>query len=352
MMHGTVLGLIDLVYSCSNEKTSWLACLEAFGRACNAPVVRLATRTFSCSTDGHRRQPGQAYHLCVHRSHRWQSHAEPEIEISEQIVPAGTPRPEQRTPADLLLQISLERCEASEPFGEPERELIRLLLPHLLRAVDFYERLTNVQVRGWILDSLTLPLMLVGRNSDLLWANSAANRLLREGLALYLDGGRLQARLAAENARLRRMLGEAARVSGAAGSGRWVQLKSADRYSEVPIFLTQVPSAIQGGMTAMGRHSGASLIFVGANGLEKTQIPGRLRRVWGLTEAEAQLASELLDGAGLRVAASRLNVSINTAKSQLGSVFRKSASSRQSELIPKMLLLALLSELPNAEPVR
>ena len=67
-------------------------------------------------------------------------------------------------------------------------------------------------------------------------------------------------------------------------------------------------------------------------------IPGAsLAQLFGLTPAEALLASELARGYSLDEAAGHLNVSRNTARSQLQSIFMKTGVNRQGELV-RMLL--------------
>jgi DNA-binding CsgD family transcriptional regulator len=61
------------------------------------------------------------------------------------------------------------------------------------------------------------------------------------------------------------------------------------------------------------------------------------RELYDLTDAEVRLVTELLEGGGLTVAAERLGVSRNTAHSQLASVFQKTGTCRQSELIHLLL---------------
>jgi DNA-binding CsgD family transcriptional regulator len=54
--------------------------------------------------------------------------------------------------------------------------------------------------------------------------------------------------------------------------------------------------------------------------------------VYGLTEAEARLASALSAGHSIESAAANLGVQVTTARSQLKSVFRKVGVNRQQDL--------------------
>jgi DNA-binding CsgD family transcriptional regulator len=61
-----------------------------------------------------------------------------------------------------------------------------------------------------------------------------------------------------------------------------------------------------------------------------------LRELFGLTAAEARLALWLLRGETLHTACGRYDVSPHTVRVQLTSIFRKTQTSRQSELLTLM----------------
>jgi DNA-binding CsgD family transcriptional regulator len=71
----------------------------------------------------------------------------------------------------------------------------------------------------------------------------------------------------------------------------------------------------------------------------------RLRALFGLTEAEALLARGLLDGRRLAEIAASRDVSVETVRTQLRSLFRKTGVSRQADL---MRMLLTLPEVPSA----
>ena len=62
-----------------------------------------------------------------------------------------------------------------------------------------------------------------------------------------------------------------------------------------------------------------------------------LRRRFGLTAAEARLATEVLKGDGRAAAARRRGISLDTANYQLARIFEKTGTHRQTELIRLLL---------------
>ncbi len=67
---------------------------------------------------------------------------------------------------------------------------------------------------------------------------------------------------------------------------------------------------------------------------------GRLREVFGLTEAEARLAALLATGAELREAAQKLGITYGTGRTRLAQIFQKTDTRRQAALV--RLLLGVL----------
>ncbi len=67
-----------------------------------------------------------------------------------------------------------------------------------------------------------------------------------------------------------------------------------------------------------------------------------LQAIFGLTKAEARLAIELACGQTLEDIADEHGVSISTARVQLKSIFAKTGTSRQAELVALLTRLAVL----------
>jgi DNA-binding CsgD family transcriptional regulator len=94
-------------------------------------------------------------------------------------------------------------------------------------------------------------------------------------------------------------------------------------------------------------HGAARSLFLGARAVVTlTVVMPRVRpkvallaAVFGLTPAEARLASIIAEGRNPEHAAEELGISRVTARNQLGAIFAKTATHRQSELV------ALLSRL-------
>jgi DNA-binding CsgD family transcriptional regulator len=87
----------------------------------------------------------------------------------------------------------------------------------------------------------------------------------------------------------------------------------------------------------MGSGSPVALVAVTDHDLDQYRRTVRLRRRFDLTSAEAAFAREILKGDGRKAAARRCGISDATAKSHLSSIFEKTGTHRQAELVRFLL---------------
>ncbi|RYH68023.1 MAG: helix-turn-helix transcriptional regulator [Alcaligenaceae bacterium] len=71
-------------------------------------------------------------------------------------------------------------------------------------------------------------------------------------------------------------------------------------------------------------------------------VETQLQVLFGLTIAEAKLAARLANGSALGIAASELGIAKETSRSQLRSIFRKTGTHRQAELVA--ILMPIVSQ--------
>jgi DNA-binding CsgD family transcriptional regulator len=83
--------------------------------------------------------------------------------------------------------------------------------------------------------------------------------------------------------------------------------------------------------------SGA-VIFLSRPDEEREPNREILRRMYGLTPAEANVGSLLISGMSIEDTASELGVSVTTARTHLRQLFNKTGTNRQAELIHRLLV--------------
>jgi DNA-binding CsgD family transcriptional regulator len=233
--------------------------------------------------------------------------------------------------------LALMRPFSSGDFEETEIQLFDALIPHLQRAVQLQLRLAGLEGPGegsaTILNRLPQGVLLVDAQSRVLFANSAAETLLRAHAGLLSGQDGLRAESADETRRLRKTVSDCADPSDEiGGTGRRLRISREDR---APLIVLVIPQRSRLGWVDVVRPRAALFI---TDPEQTTAAHGRnLREDFGLTPAETALALEILKSDGLKAAAKRLGISPATAHTQLAHVFDKTGTRRQAELVRLIL---------------
>ncbi|KQO71507.1 MULTISPECIES: helix-turn-helix transcriptional regulator [unclassified Methylobacterium] len=132
---------------------------------------------------------------------------------------------------------------------------------------------------------------------------------------------------------VKRLLGQG-RARFQLDSENWILVERPDQR---PLIMSSVPLPVDG---ADGPHSVLLLIDLDATPLLNRAA---LEQVFGLTRTEAKLATLMAQGATLAEAAGLQGVRVATVRTQLRSIFTKTHTHRQAELV---MLVSRLSSLP------
>lgn len=179
-------------------------------------------------------------------------------------------------------------------------------------------------------------------------ANSAAEAVMEDGLG-RLQVGRELAFDDPENAEaVRRALDQAR----AQAHGQTI-LKLERDGEEGPRFAYVAPARALPGVVDAAvvelAHDDQAFAIVFPAVEETGRLWASIRESFGLTAAEVRLAKKLRDGRALKEAAEELDVSVNTVRNQLRSIFDKMGLKRQSELIRALTELSSVASAIDAE---
>lgn len=232
-------------------------------------------------------------------------------------------------------RLRISRPHDAVRFGAPERALCELLLPHLQAAVQLRASLDIAEVErlsyAATLDRLCVGVVLLDRQGYVLRLNQAARCILEGGDGLKLLGGRMLASPSAQGRRLEQLISQAVEAANAQQPGL-VQAMNLERPSGKGTLGLAVRAAAASEWSQPQDCPAATVII---RDPQTSALPSdaQLKRLYGLTQAEAALTLELLTGRTMEDAACRLGVSQNTARSQLRAIFAKTRVSRQADLL-------------------
>ncbi|WP_041770159.1 helix-turn-helix transcriptional regulator [Metapseudomonas resinovorans] len=207
----------------------------------------------------------------------------------------------------------------------PQRDLLARLSPHLLRAARMSDRLQELELevahRDLLLERHPAPVWLLNGEGRVLYGNrQAEQRLGQPQFALQGRQGRLHGK--ALDGRLQALIRQAVGRDGKRRAG-WLDL---DSEAQSQLLVTPLPEDL----ALAARHRGP-LVLVAL--LENQPASQLLADLFQLTPAERRLADLLVRGLTPEACAARLNVSINTVRTQLRALFRKTETERQAELV-------------------
>jgi DNA-binding CsgD family transcriptional regulator len=194
-----------------------------------------------------------------------------------------------------------------------------------------------------ILDSLTLGVILLSSKGHVTTMNPAAKRIVAGNGGLFVDRFGLRAEQAAESKQLEQLIASATAVSTIADveSAGCVTISRKDS-SPLQVVVSRLR-----GLDIDETHPIRAIVFICDTTTHTRPTRETLMAHFGLTPAEYRVAILLADGHGPNIIAQMLGVTRNTLKSQLSSIFRKTNTSRQAQLV--RLLLQLSAPKPSPE---
>lgn len=237
---------------------------------------------------------------------------------------------------------SLQRTKRQGHVQQAEIDLFERLKPHLARALSLADQLGSLRSHqcfsSAVLEGVPQALFALDGHGAILFANSRAQAFLRAADGLCSTDGRLGTALPSEQSALDRLIREAALVDIGAGSG-WARVSRRSGGPPYAAFVSPLRADDDQLLAAKARV----LIVVHDTAQRPAADLDMLVALFGLTEAEARLASALSAGHSLESASALLGIRPATARDELKAVFRKTGVSRQQDLVRLLTSLSSIS---------
>ncbi|MDQ2068402.1 LuxR C-terminal-related transcriptional regulator [Natronospira bacteriovora] len=236
------------------------------------------------------------------------------------------------------VQLLLQRTRQQGAYSPAETDAFNDLIPHLRRILKLGREFT----RQRLVDAAALeaaqespdPFLLLDQSARISYLSSEAQALIEACEPLRIQSQKLE--VSGSSGRdLRRLIDSCLNAS----MGQWAQAGGSLRLSDPAggsLIVTALPIHPDHPLLALERIGFVALFF---------HAPGRvpslcwktLRDVYGFTPAESSLAIQLVAGETLTAIAEQGGVSLNTIRSHLKSLFRKTGVGRQPELVMHLL---------------
>lgn len=234
----------------------------------------------------------------------------------------------------------MRRVDQAE-FDADESALAENLLMQLARGIESNQSRRNADIEhalySGMIERLQIGMIVLDRAGRVLSSSSRAKELLTYRDGLHLVAGRLYATAAAEDRKFQEMLRAALSdaMRGITGPGRGLSLTKRGAMRKMGVILR--PLALND-----GQDNAAVSISIRDADVAPDVGPVMMRQIFDLTPAEAAVAGRLTEGLSLEDTALALEISHNTARAHLRSIFSKSGINRQTELVRLVLNSAVV----------
>jgi DNA-binding CsgD family transcriptional regulator len=184
-----------------------------------------------------------------------------------------------------------------------------------------------------MLDAMATPMFACARNANIVYANTAAEALLRENDGLSSEGRRLAGVAPAVTERLRQAIATAAKLQANDVRTDAGTLKLPRRSAAEHLTLNIAPLPQQWAGLGDKAQGPAVLVTVQREKTFADFARAGLLEAYDLTDAELRLLCALSGGGALPEVARRLGIRHTTARTHLQHIFDKTQTHRQAELL-------------------
>ena len=222
--------------------------------------------------------------------------------------------------------------EDGRTFSHDSLRLMRLLMPHLDRALRLQMRLNTDALRADMvsgaLDHLTLGVVLVDRSGLPFWHNRRAREIMHCSNALRLSSIGIVGRNASQTRSLRELIETAV----FAGTQSMLAIDRGDQFRSLLLIASPLKPLGLGDTIDSNNHAPGGVVFISDPERDDEPTVQSLQKAFNLTTREAQLAIAVSRGHGLNAAAETMGIAATTARTQLQQAFAKTGTNHQAEL--------------------
>jgi DNA-binding CsgD family transcriptional regulator len=243
-----------------------------------------------------------------------------------------------------VVMLGMSRTHDLPPYTPADMALLERYVGHLAAAYRIVKHLGVVQATAQagvaLIEASARPMVLLGLNLRIIAANSLARQFLASGGLLFAKDEILCCRESKASAELHGAFDalQLAELTGnLKGTPRRIALRLAagkmrDDHLLCSIWAMQPATS----MSAFGPMP-VALLTIAPPTSNNFADPIFIGSMFDFTPAEAKIAIALLEGGDLRSIAAAQHISVETVRTQLKSIFAKTNTSRQADLIALLM---------------
>ena len=236
----------------------------------------------------------------------------------------------------------IERGMSEGKVSDADLDVLAAASPHVIRGMRARQLGLALRQRAcWdVIERLPFGVVLLDGHGSVIEMSGPARALQSPGGALASAGLRLHAAHPDDDACLQRAIAttlQSRRLSRLPGATLAVRKTG----SGSKVTITVIPAC--GGVPGLTGRAPAAVLFIADPDTARPPATAALRSTFGLTDAEARLACLLYTGATLRDCADSLGVTMNTAKTQLRSLYSRAGFRNHVDLANALSRVGLVA---------
>lgn len=245
--------------------------------------------------------------------------------------------------ANLVVGVAVTHPKTIGAFTNQHVARLDHLLPHMVRAVQLQRRLRRLERDAAdvmaALDRLPVAALIVSESLEIVCMNRQADDLLGSSKSLRVRRRELVPALSSEASALRKGVGDAIALADGAFKSPHMppQVVEISRPEKLPLSILAVPLRPRYRLRQSAGHGARVLLMVYDPEYRSRIDPSLIERLFELTPTEAVIAAQLADGRSIAEIARDRRCSASTVRSHLKSIFQKTGTNRQGELVQMLL---------------
>jgi len=234
-----------------------------------------------------------------------------------------------------------------EDFSNQDAQTIALLRPHLVKALELHDRLSEINSKAsfhvQLLDRLPHGIVLLNSNQRVIFHNKMIETLVQSGSLLTIAHSKLRLHGEKQNEALQAAIANTARLRDQAtlcGNGAFEAYDhpNSKSYTILAVPVWREDAAAVSFMSDMKPHI---LILVSDRNPKLRRQVNIIGQMYNLTPSEARVTECLSEGATLNEIAEASGNSVHTIRSQVKAIFSKTEMHSQVELVKLILTTAI-----------
>lgn len=326
--------LLSIIYETAHDPGFWPLALEGL----KVELTNYGTQPAETLLESTANQPHTINDGNKQNSPAYYRHTETDLSGHSANVEFDSTTLAEKKPDTFIAESHIDVSIDNMHIGEHEKELIVKLTPHFNAALELNRKFVDLTeakaAANSLLDKIPFGIILVNKLGKIILENKAATNLLTSAKILQVANGYIKTINARYTQDLMKLIDEVSdnTLLNNIDSIKTLTFKANEKYPSMSILVT--PYLLSGETFT---DSQCVALYVATSDSSYRICEQTLSKLFNLTKAEARLTQKIASGESISSFAKNNNLSKHTIRSQLKTIYSKTRTHSQSELMKLVL---------------